>query len=80
MDSTSGIPEETSSSARSSARLPLAWSSPFDGVWVAHRDGRFAGMIQGMGAEGYKLTGDSGQHLGQYRSLYEARNSLVDSW
>lgn len=37
-------------------------------------------MIQGMGTEGYKLTGDSGQHLGQYRALYEARNSLVDSW
>jgi len=80
MDSTSGMPEENRSSARSSAGLPLAWSSPFDGVWVAHRDGRFAGMIQSMGAEGYKLTGDSGQHIGQYRALYEARNSLVDSW
>ncbi len=80
MDSTSGIPEETSSGARSSARLPLAWSSPFEGVWVARRDGRFAGMIQGMGAEGYKLTSDSGEHLGQYLALYEARDSLGDFW
>ncbi len=80
MDSTSGIPDEEGFGARPAIGLPLAWSSPFDGVWVAHRDGRFAGMIQSMGAEGYKLTGDRGQHLGQYRALYEARNSLVDSW
>lgn len=80
MDSTPGTPEENESHPRSIAGLPLAWSSPFDGVWVAHRDGRFAGMIQSLGAEGYKLTGESGQHIGQYRSLYEARNSLVDSY
>jgi hypothetical protein len=58
----------------------LTWELVFDGVWVARRDGEFAGMVQSSSDCIFKLTDERGLLTGQFASLYEARNALISRW
>lgn len=58
----------------------LTWEPMFDGVWVARRDGEFAGMVQSSSDCLFKLTDERGLLTGQFGSLYEARNALISRW
>lgn len=56
----------------------LTWELVFDGVWVARRDGRFAGMAQGTDGHVLKLTDAHGNLCGLHCSLTEAKSALLD--
>jgi hypothetical protein len=55
----------------------LTWELIFDGVWVARREGRFAGMAQGSDGQTVKLTDAHGNLCGLYPSLTEAKATLL---
>ena len=47
-----------------------------DGVWLARRDGRFAGMVQGLPGHSAKLTDACGNVCGLYTSADDAKSAL----
>lgn len=55
----------------------LNWELIFDGVWLARRDGRFAGMAQGSPNNPVKLTDACGNLCGLYKSLDDAKTALL---
>lgn len=64
------------------APAQLQWHLVFDGVWLARREGRFAGMVQGAMAEGaagksVKLTDACGNICGLYKTLDDAKTALA---
>jgi hypothetical protein len=73
MSSTTTAPDSISTER---AMTPLHWELIFDGVWLARREGRFAGMAQGDPGESIKLTDARGNLCGNYASLDEAKSEL----
>lgn len=67
------VPAVSSTTALS---RPLAWQLVFDGVWVARRDGRFAGMVQCSSGDVYKLTDAHGNVVDTFTTLGAARSEL----
>jgi hypothetical protein len=59
-----------------SATTHLDWQLIFDGVWLARRNGRFAGMVQGTSDHPAKLTDAAGNLCGLYKSLDDAKKAL----
>lgn len=64
------------------AKSQLTWQLVFDGVWLARRDGRFAGMVQGGMVQGVpgqsvKLTDACGNICGLYKTLDDAKAALA---
>jgi hypothetical protein len=56
-------------------RTPLLWSTPESKLWVAMRDGEYAGMIEY--AEGhFVVAGPEGQRLGSHSDLARAMAAL----
>lgn len=75
-DSVSSTTTAPDSISPDSATSRLDWELIFDGVWLARRDGRFAGMAQGAPGDSIKLTDDQGNVVGIYASLAEAKSVL----
>jgi hypothetical protein len=75
-DSVSSTTTAHDSTVTERATSPLDWELIFDGVWVARRDGRFAGMAQGAPGDSVKLTDAHGNVCGIYASLVEASSAL----
>lgn len=59
------------------ATTQLHWQLVFDGVWLARRDGRFAGMVQATSDHAAKLTDACGNICGLHRSLDDAKAALA---
>ncbi|SMQ71811.1 hypothetical protein [Agreia sp. VKM Ac-1783] len=59
------------------AATQLHWHLVFDGVWLARREGRFAGMVQGMPGHPAKLTDACGNLCGLYKSVDDAKGALL---
>lgn len=75
-DSISSTTTAPDSISTESATWRLDWELIFEGVWLARRDGRFAGMAQGAPGESVKLTDSRGNLCGNYASLHEAQSVL----
>ena len=63
-------------SVTDSATTHLRWQLVFDGVWLARRDGRFAGMVQGLPGHPAKLTDAYGNVCGLYKTADDAKSAL----
>lgn len=55
---------------------PTRWRRVHAGIWVGHRDGEFAGMIEQRPRHGYLVTTRLGKNLGLFRTMEEARRVL----
>jgi hypothetical protein len=66
------------SSLTERAASHLRWQLIFDGVWLARREGRFAGMVQGVVGDSMKLTDAHGNLCGLYASLDDAKSALAE--
>jgi hypothetical protein len=75
-DSVSSTTTAHESTLTERATSPLHWELIFDGVWVARRDGLFAGMAQGAPGESIKVTDAHGNLCGIHISLHEATSAL----
>ena len=52
------------------------WRCVQAGIWVGHRDGAFAGMIEQQWGEGYLVTTRLGKRLGVFTTMEEAQRAL----
>ncbi|SKA91679.1 hypothetical protein SAMN06295879_1522 [Agreia bicolorata] len=77
IDSTPSAPTASDSVTTEGATTHLRWQLVFDGVWLARRDGRFAGMVQGLPGHPAKLTDACGYLCGLYRSVDDAKGALL---
>jgi hypothetical protein len=55
---------------------PTVWRSVQAGIWVGHRDGAFAGMIEQRWGEGFLVTTRLGKSLGMFGTMQEAQRAL----
>jgi hypothetical protein len=55
---------------------PTRWRSVHAGIWVGHRNGEFAGMIEQRRGHGYLVTTRLGKNLGLFRTMDAARRVL----
>jgi hypothetical protein len=52
------------------------WRSVQSGIWVGHRGGAFAGMIEQRWGEGFLVTTRLGKSLGAFGTMPEAQRAL----
>jgi hypothetical protein len=52
------------------------WRSVQSGLWVGHRGGAFAGMIEQRWGEGFLVTTRLGKNLGAFGTMQEAQQAL----
>jgi hypothetical protein len=55
---------------------PTTWRCVQTGIWVGHRGGAFAGMIEQRWGEGYLVTTRLGKSLGAFGTMQEAQRAL----
>ncbi|MBF4635505.1 hypothetical protein ITJ38_13900 [Agreia pratensis] len=77
LDSMPSAPTAPDSVTTEGSATQLRWHLVFDGVWLARRDGRFAGMAQGMPGHPAKLTDACGNLCGLYSSIDDAKGALL---
>jgi hypothetical protein len=75
MVSSTNVSIGTTSTSDSTTK-ECSWEPLFNDVWVARVDECFVGMIQRVGSL-FKLTDAAGHLIGQFQSIYDARNALV---
>jgi hypothetical protein len=54
----------------------LRWRVPQAGVWVAHLDDRFVGLVNARWGTGFTATTHLGKDLGLFRTVDEAQMAL----
>lgn len=54
----------------------LEWTEMGQGVWVAKRDGAFAGLIEELWGAGYRVTDRTGAIIGEFATLQSARGRI----
>jgi hypothetical protein len=57
---------------------PIRWKVVQAGLWIGHRDGEFAGMIESTVDGGYAAMTSLGQQLGTFSSVDAAKQSFTD--
>lgn len=68
----------TLTATRSARQSPsgIDWTAIHSGLWVGHRDGEFAGMIETDADRGYLATTRLARSLGTFASVEEAKAAL----
>lgn len=56
----------------------IAWTAIQSGLWVGHRDGEFAGMIEDDPGRGFVATTHLARHLGVFATVAQAKAAFLE--